>query len=254
MSVPRVSVITIVRNDQAGLKRTQESVMTQSMTSREWIVIDGASNDGTERLAEELFAAGIAAGVSERDQGIYDAMNKGLDRATGDYVLFLNAGDRLLDETSLQKAVQRVDEADSPDIAFFSSIMDFGTHTILRPVKAPSYIWHGQPGLHQATLFKRSLHNQHRFTNRYKVCGDYDTLARMSKSGVRMCSFDDVINVNTFDKNAMSGKNKLRLSKEALEIQKNVLKLPVWKYTISVARRSINSMAFKIMTMVGVKG
>ncbi len=248
MTAPRVSIITIVRNDRAGLERTRASVAEQAFAEREWIVIDGASTDTTATLARELLEAGEATGVSEPDRGIYDAMNKGLDRATGEYVLFLNAGDQLLGPESLATAMDAVARGGEPDIAFFASMMDFGDRRIERPVKPPSYIWHGQPGLHQATLFRRTLHLQHRFGDRYRICGDYDTLTRMSQAGARMQSFPEIIGVNSFEAGATSGKHKLRLAREALAIQRSVLHLPAWKRALSFARRSINSGAFKLLT------
>lgn len=247
---PRVSIITIVRNNRAGLQATRESVGAQTRRDFEWIVIDGASTDDTRQLAEQLFASGEARGVSERDTGIYDAMNKGLERATGEYVVFLNAGDRLLDGNSLGTVITRLDAAGRPDLAFFSSWMDFGGKRVLRPAKPPSYIWHGQPGLHQATFFRTALHQRYPFSTRYRVCGDYDALARMSASGATMRSFEDVIGVNEFEANAMSGRNKTLLIREAVAVQRAELRLPWWKIGASVARRSVNSAAFKLLTAV----
>jgi putative colanic acid biosynthesis glycosyltransferase len=248
MKTPRISIVTIVRNDRPGLERTLASVRKQSYINREWIIIDGASTDETSSLVHDLFRLREAIGVSEGDRGIYDAMNKGLDRANGDYVIFLNAGDSLFDPNSLALAAIDITTAGSPDIAFFASMMDFGGRLIERPVKPPSYIWHGQPGLHQATFFRRTLHLQHRFNDRYKICGDYDVLARMSQAGASMQSFAKNVSVNTFDSGAASGRNKLRLAMEAFDIQTIVLKLSFWKKSISFIRRSANSSVFKILT------
>jgi len=246
--VPRVSIITIVQNDRSGLERTRASVAEQSFADREWILIDGNSTDDTPSLVEALLTSGEALGVSERDSGIYDAMNKGLTRAAGDYVVFLNAGDRLLDALSLATAFAAINDAGDPDIAFFGSIMDFGDRRIERPTRPISYLWHGQPGLHQATFFRRAVHIQHRFADRYRVCGDYDALTRMAMSGARMQSFPQIVGINSFESGATSGKNKILLAREAMEIQRLVLKLPACKRGLSYARRSINSAAFKVLT------
>ncbi len=248
MKTRRISIITIVRNDRPGLERTRASVTEQSFLDYEWIIIDGASTDGTSLLVQDLLRLGEAVGVSERDRGIYDAMNKGLDLASGDYVVFLNAGDSLFRPESLALAALDITNAGDPDVAFFASMMDFGGRLIERPVKPPSYIWHGQPGLHQATFFRRTFHLQHRFNDRYKICGDYDVLARMSQTGAVMQSFANIVGVNTFDSSAASGKNKLRLASEALAIQSIVLKLPWWKKMLSLSRRSANSAVFKMLT------
>ena len=90
--MPVVSIITVVYNDAAGLKSTMESVQGQAYSNIEHIIIDGASTDGTLDLLKE--EGGKAAyWKSEPDTGLYDAMNKGLKAAVGDYVWFINAGD-----------------------------------------------------------------------------------------------------------------------------------------------------------------
>jgi putative colanic acid biosynthesis glycosyltransferase len=247
--VPSVSIITIVRNNDVGLARTRASVAAQACRDFEWILVDGASTDVTRQRVADLLRSGEARGISEPDGGIYDAMNKGLRLAAGDYVLFLNAGDRLLDAGSLGAALAAVEGAGRPDVAFFASQMDFGNRVIVRPAKQPSYIWHGQPGLHQATFVKRTVHLRHPFRDRFRVCGDYDVLARIVSGGASLRSFPAVVGVNEFDNQSTSGRFKLRLMREALAVQRTELKLPLWKCAISLMRRGINSAAFKLMTL-----
>ncbi len=91
---PKITIVTVVYNAQSLIERTIKSVLAQTYTNIEYIVIDGASSDGTLELAEK-YQSKIALILSGKDNGIYDAMNKGLKHATGDYVLFLNAGDEL---------------------------------------------------------------------------------------------------------------------------------------------------------------
>ncbi len=89
---PLVSVITVVRNDAAGLECTLKSVRSQDYPNVEYVVVDGASTDGTPDVLERCTAE-ISHWVSEPDHGIYEAMNKGVRLATGEYVCFMNAGD-----------------------------------------------------------------------------------------------------------------------------------------------------------------
>ena len=91
----RISVITITYNAARTLQRTLDSVLSQTYSHVEHLIIDGASKDDTLRIAEQYQAASPHEVIiqSEPDKGLYDAMNKGLQRATGDYVVFLNAGD-----------------------------------------------------------------------------------------------------------------------------------------------------------------
>ena len=91
---PTFSIITITYNAERWLERTILSVLSQSYPNIEYILIDGASKDKTVEIIKQ-YESGIASWISEPDKGLYDAMNKGLKRATGDYVCFLNAGDTL---------------------------------------------------------------------------------------------------------------------------------------------------------------
>lgn len=99
-----LSIITISFNNLAGLKKTAESVICQSFNDYEWIVVDGGSSDGTREYLQEI-SENIDWWCSEVDGGIYNAMNKGIAKAHGDYCFFLNSGDYLTDKYSLQRAM-----------------------------------------------------------------------------------------------------------------------------------------------------
>jgi glycosyltransferase involved in cell wall biosynthesis len=97
-----ISVITINYNNKEGLAETIKSVISQSYREIEYIVIDGGSNDGSVDVIKQ-YAGHISFWASEKDHGIYHAMNKGIQKATGEYLLFLNSGDYLSKEDSLHK-------------------------------------------------------------------------------------------------------------------------------------------------------
>ena len=92
---PKFSIITVVYNNVRDIEHTLKSVVNQSYDHIEYIVIDGQSTDGTLEIIQK-YRDKITVLLSEKDKGIYDAMNKGLALATGDYVLFLNSGDELI--------------------------------------------------------------------------------------------------------------------------------------------------------------
>ena len=102
--LPRITIITICYNAASTISRTLRSVQAQTYPHLEYLVIDGASRDTTLELVEEL--APRAQVYSEPDRGIYDAMNKGLARATGDYVWYVNAGDALAKATTVEDLVR----------------------------------------------------------------------------------------------------------------------------------------------------
>jgi glycosyltransferase involved in cell wall biosynthesis len=98
--LPEISVITVVRNDAAGLERTMDSVAAQDYPDREYVIVDGASSDGTPEVLGRR-AAEVTRWISEPDTGIFQAMNKGARLARGEYVCFMNAGDRFASVNAL---------------------------------------------------------------------------------------------------------------------------------------------------------
>ncbi len=98
----KLSIITVNLNNSAGLRKTIESIVKQTFKDFEYIIIDGGSTDGSAEVIKE-FADKITYWVSEPDKGIYNAMNKGILHAKGEYLLFLNSGDWLADDDLLSK-------------------------------------------------------------------------------------------------------------------------------------------------------
>lgn len=101
-SYPKVSIITVVYNGIEFLEETIKSVISQTYPNIEYIIVDGGSKDGTLDIIKK-YEAHISKWISEPDKGIYDAMNKGIDLATGDWQNFLNAGDSFVDNNVLEK-------------------------------------------------------------------------------------------------------------------------------------------------------
>lgn len=106
-----LSVITINYNNAEGLKRTFESVFSQTSAEFEYIVIDGGSSDGSKELIEQNKNR-ISCWISEKDRGIYHAMNKGISAANGEYVIFINSGDLLYDKNIVEKILPELDGTD----------------------------------------------------------------------------------------------------------------------------------------------
>ena len=102
MNIPKITIITINLNNANGLRKTIKSVIEQNYNSYEFIIIDGGSTDGSVEILKE-YADNITLWVSEPDSGIYNAMNKGILKSKGEYLLFLNSGDYLIDENVLEK-------------------------------------------------------------------------------------------------------------------------------------------------------
>lgn len=102
----KLSIITVNLNNRDGLQKTIDSVVSQTFRDFEWIVIDGGSTDGSKELIEQ-YADHFTYWVSEPDKGIYNAMNKGILKATGEYIMFLNSGDQLLTGYTLSESFSK---------------------------------------------------------------------------------------------------------------------------------------------------
>ena len=136
---PTFSIITITYNAVRLVEQTLLNVLSQSYPNIEYIVIDGGSTDGTADIIRR-YESGLAYWVSEPDKGIYDAMNKGLQKATGDYVWFINAGDTLCSSDTVQSVVSRLQKRKAlPDIIYGeTNIVDEERRSLgLRRLRAP---------------------------------------------------------------------------------------------------------------------
>ncbi len=168
----KFSIITITYNNRDGLSRTAESIQNQTNKIYQWIIIDGASTDGTRDDFVHYTSATI---ISERDNGIYDAMNKGINNATGDYLIFMNAGDTFANPDILDRVMPLTQNA--PDLMYGDSIE--GNH--YKPARAPKHINWGLFTHHQAIFYNRTALGNMRYNTDYKISADYDLTLRFLK-------------------------------------------------------------------------
>lgn len=151
----KLSIITINYNNLEGLKRTMESVVNQTWQEFEYIIIDGGSTDGSKEYIEEQ-SEYFDYWVSEPDKGIYNAMNKGIAKATGEYLLFLNSGDHLNDINTLNENVNYIGEKDI--ICFDINVVGDGIFFVKKcpEVMTFSYLYH-ETLPHQSTFIRKEL-------------------------------------------------------------------------------------------------
>lgn len=180
-----LSVITVTWNAAATLERTIKSVREQSWPFIEHLIIDGGSEDGTLELIDHHAHEGLHW-VSEPDQGLYDAMNKGVAMATGDYLCFLNAGDTFFAPDSVEQMMRPCEDASAPDIIYGETAIvdDAGNYLHMRRLKAPASLhWksfrQGMVVCHQAFMVKRKLFEPYNLS--YRFSSDFDWSIRMMK-------------------------------------------------------------------------
>jgi glycosyltransferase involved in cell wall biosynthesis len=192
MFQPKLSVITVVYNNVADIERTMLSVLGQTYVNIEYLIIDGLSADGTLDIVKK-YEDKIKL-ISEKDNGIYDAMNKGLKLATGDYILFMNSGDELYSPDTVANVFA---SADNADIYYGETEMidSEGKSLGRRRHKTPeNFTWrdfkYGMSISHQAIYIKRSLIEP--FNPKYQLSADIDWILTAAKKA------KDIVNVHQY--------------------------------------------------------
>lgn len=173
-----LSIITINYNDAKGLIKTINSVLNQTYTDFEYIIIDGGSTDESITIIKQHNNS-IDYWVSEPDKGIYNAMNKGLKKANGAYVLFMNSGDFLYDNSVLKNVFKKVTEKD--DLVYGDVLLQHEKNNWERlqkhPKTPPFSYFYKQTICQQACFFKRTLFDRVFYFNEdYKICADWELL------------------------------------------------------------------------------
>ncbi|MCR4828070.1 MAG: glycosyltransferase [Bacteroidales bacterium] len=169
----KLSIITINFNNIDGLKKTIESVVSQSYMEYEWIVVDGGSTDGSKDLIEQC-QNHFSYWCSESDNGIYNAINKGLTHVNGNYVQFLNSGDWLYDDQTLEKAITQID--DKYDIYYGNMVQVNDVHK-LNPISYPDelgfFFFPYNNICHQATFYRRALFDNNPYDESFSIIADW---------------------------------------------------------------------------------
>ena len=189
---PLITVVTVVFNGEQFIEETILSVINQTYHNVEYIIIDGGSTDATLDVVRKYEHA-IDYWVSEKDSGIYDAMNKGIDLATGNWINFMNAGDTFFEQKILY-AVFNGSVYKNVDVLY-------GNHQIIYPsgrkclVKAGNIknLWKGSQFCHQASFIRSSYHKQHKFNLCIKIAADFNFFYAAQKNQISFNSLDQTI-------------------------------------------------------------
>ena len=220
MFQPKLSVITIVYNNAADIERTMLSVLEQTYSNIEYIIVDGLSTDGTLDIIRK-YQDKLSKLISEKDDGIYDAMNKGLAAATGDYVLFMNSGDEFYANDTVAKVFATAEDA---DIYYGETEMinEKGENLGQRRHKAPEkFTWrsfkYGMSISHQAIYVKRSIAEP--FNREYELSADIDWILNAAKKAKTIVNTQQY--VAKYLVGGMSKKRHRQSLKERFEIMRH---------------------------------
>ena len=244
MSAPKVTIITVVYNGQLLIERTVKSILSQTYTNIEYLIIDGGSKDNTLTVIKP-YTSRIKKIVSEKDNGIYDAMNKGLALATGEYVLFINAGDELFSQDTLQQILSNENNA---DVYYGNTAItnDKGQQIADRRLAPPESLdWkslkYGMCVSHQSFIAKRNLCSA--YNTEYKISADFDWVINVLRKSEKVVNTHSYI--SKFLEGGTSNKHQIRALKERFKIMIKhygiiptllnhfyiLLRYPIHKYT-----------------------
>lgn len=192
-----VTIITVCRNHAQELERTIRSVESQTWQEKEYLVIDGASTDDSLDVIK-AHEASITRWVSEPDQGIYDAMNKGVKMAQGEWVIFMNAGDTFAGDDTLQRVFGNPQDAD----VIYGDVIK---GELVKKAEAPRNA-HRMFYCHQSAFVRTSCLREFPFDIRHRMSADFKQVKQLFLSGKRFRQLD--FPVANFDTQGVSNRNR----------------------------------------------
>lgn len=223
----KLSVITINYNNCDGLKKTVKSVISQNIKDFEYIIIDGGSTDGSIDVIK-TYSDRIDYWVSEPDRGIYNAMNKGIDVASGEYCIFLNSGDSFYDYQTLSLCIPGLDGTD-----VLAGHVQLDTGKIEKSpmnITIQSLYNHQQP-CHQSSFIKTELLKKYHYDEKYKLVSDWKFFIQVFIFD--NCSYKSLdIIVSIYDTDGISSINRSLIDKEHVCVLRDDFPKKIYDYYI----------------------
>ncbi len=259
------TIITVTYNAGSKVSKTIDSVYKQSCTDYEYILVDGASEDDTvqriEKQQNQFSEKNISYRyLSERDSGVYDAMNKSISLANGEWVCFLNAGDLFFDSETLRKLKDTTQKNSSADIVYGDTI-EFKANglSIYRKALPIEQITQAIPFFHQSCITKLDLLKKNLFDIRYRICADYDFFLGCYQDNARFVYIELPVSRYEYGGISSCDDNAVLLLREQLEIRKNRVVFTKEDYNrelIQLERKSkiigIKSMVKRVILLKGL--
>ena len=193
MGKEKISIITVTYNCEASVEKTINSVLLQDYDNIEYIIIDGASKDGTNVVIEH-YKNRLSYYVSEPDQGVYDAMNKGISVATGDWIMFMNSGDSFYDKSVVSSI--EWEKYRNSGVVFGDYVNTSEPLTVVRcitPFMQRKWPFVTMGFHHQSSFVRADLAKRLKFDLSFKLCADYNMIWRIYKEGYSIDRSDVVV-------------------------------------------------------------
>lgn len=219
-NIPKISIVTVCYNCKDVIERTICNVLKQTYSNIEYIVIDGASTDGTKEIVER-YANQLTYWLSEPDHGIYDAMNKGIKVATGEWILFRNAGDYFFKPTTVQDVFEWYENKGEDLIVGGTRCFgQEGYHDKFYHLQDAD-VWHRAFISHPSTFIRLSVQKAHLFPTSYRIASDYYFFQKLMLEGVAVACYDGIVSL--FDCESGISTTQLAYSwKEMLQIRRQL--------------------------------
>ena len=225
---PIITIITVVRNCEETIEKTILSVINQNYQNIEYVIIDGMSTDNTLNIIKK-YEKDLSYFVSESDKGIYDAMNKGIQLATGDWVNFMNAGDYFFDNSTTSLVVSEIGKHNFDIIYCDFVALDNSTNAkTLEAARSIDSIVKGSVFSHQSCFIKSDVLKINKFDLKYKIAADYNQILLLYLSGKIFHHIELPLAIMTID--GLSYSNIDTYKEQAKIIQKHKLN---FKYTLN---------------------
>lgn len=245
---PKISVVTVCYNAVNDIEKTILSVINQSYPNIEYLIIDGGSTDGTMDVVNK-YKDKIDVIVSEPDKGIYDAMNKGIDRATGDWINFMNAGDMFWEKKSILKVFAASGIDDGLDVIYGYQVHSFPYGCFVRKRLDLTNFDHFMPIGHPASFVKAKLLKECHFDCKFRIAADYNFFYTAYKNGKKFKAVDVIVS-NFESSEGVSSKAVFKTIKETALVNGTYGSLP---YRINYLKLRIISMVKFFLQIISPK-
>lgn len=245
---PLFSIVTVVFNGEKDIERTIQSCIGQDYPNKEYIIIDGASKDNTTGIIEK-YRSSISYFVSESDNGIYDAMNKAIKAAKGEWVLFMNSGDLFCDISVLSKIAEVINNTNAnPDILYGNTLYRYKKSFLKTIPMQLDLIEREMVFCHQSTLVKTELIKSSPFDLKFIHAADYEMMLRYYREKREFLYLDIYISVfNQVDGNSL--RNFFQSTRERYSMHKDKgTYANFFRFYATIVRMGMGIMFKKILT------
>lgn len=215
--LPLISLVTVVRNDATGLQKTIQSVHNQTYSNIEHIIIDGDSTDNTVEVIMDNQKS-ITRWISEPDSGLYDAMNKGIKTATGEWILFLNSGHSFYSNNTINDLFSS-SKYDHYDVLYGDMVYETKFGNLAKYSNNIDKIWKGMSFSHQSTFFNTKALKSYRYNLDYRFASDFDMIYGIYDKGYAFHYIPNIIS-----KRIIEGNTESNIVKSTIERYQIILK------------------------------